>query len=239
MTKAHRDLLGKRTERLVAFDRAEANHDGNTLVGFAAVFNVWAEIDSWEGQFRERIDPHAFDKTIAERGVDFTVLFNHGHDPTLGQLPLGVAKVVEPRSKGLWTETSLSSARSVQEEIKPRLQEGSLGGMSITFEVLDDEWGEGADGVEERTVKEIKMHEFGPVTFPAFTTTTAGVRSKDSGEAKAVLSEDEDRSTDEAAASEDEDRDTSALETIKARALVRSLDVERQRKEYEAHGIDT
>jgi HK97 family phage prohead protease len=208
------ELLGVISEWQVPLERAEAavNHDGNTLAGYAAVVNVWSEFDSFEGPFRARLSPTAFDKTLKEHGTDFKVLFDHGRD-SFGGLPIGKPTKVEMREKGLWTETQLSQARSVQEEIKPRLEEGSLQGMSITFEVLAEEWsmGTGPNEMDERTIKEVRLHEFGPVVWPQFPEAAiAGVFGKDNRR-EAVSPDGEGRSTsEEAAAPDDEGRDTSA-----------------------------
>ena len=70
----------------------EESTDGlGTLHGYAAVFNEDTVIDSWEGQFVERIAPGAFTKTLEERGDRVKVLFNHGFDPSIGDKPLGKA----------------------------------------------------------------------------------------------------------------------------------------------------
>ena len=46
--------------------------------------------------------------------------------------------------------------------------------MSFRFEVMDEEWN---DDKTERTIKELKLYEYGPVTFPAYQATTVGIRS--------------------------------------------------------------
>jgi hypothetical protein len=52
------------------------------------------------------------------------------------------------------------------------------------FNVLRDEWNEepgrsehNPDGIPERTIKEVRLLEFGPVTWPANPAATAGLRS--------------------------------------------------------------
>lgn len=233
MQQAPRDDL----IRMVPLQRASVSSDGNVLAGYAAVFSEWTEIDSWEGTFRERIDPGAFDKTLAESAERVKVLFNHGMDPQIGDKPLGKPSVMLPKRKGLWTETPLDDT-SYNGDLKVLLKSGALDGMSFRFSVVNDEWDDGDDGVEERTIKEVKLYEFGPVTFPAYEATTAGMRTRAQfdvwrkAHTEAVSSETQDRSTDEAAASSDEDRDTSALETLKARVVLLADDVERTRKEY-------
>jgi HK97 family phage prohead protease len=163
--------------RMVPFSksRAAVDGDGNTMSGYPIVYNEPAEIDSlWEGTFTETIAPGAVTKTLKERGSQVQVLFNHGMDPQLGDKPLGVPKIQREDKDGLYVEVELDHASSVQEEIVPRLRSGSLAGMSFRFSVVDEEWNEDKT---ERTIKELKLYEYGPVTFPAYQATTVGIRS--------------------------------------------------------------
>jgi hypothetical protein len=155
--------------------RAETTNDGNTLVGFAAVTDTWAEIESIrEGTFRERIQPGAFKKTVTENADRIKVLFNHGFDPSVGNKPLGKPAVIEERAGGLWTETPLDDT-SYNADLRASLRSGAIDGMSFAFDVIDEEWNEDRS---ERTIREVKLYEFGPVTWPAYESTSAGIRSK-------------------------------------------------------------
>lgn len=231
-----------------ALARAEVNGDGNTLAGFAAVTDTWTEIDSvFKGTFRERIQPGAFKKTITENGDRVKVLFNHGMDPQIGSKPLGKPVVIEERDGGLWTETPLDHT-SYNADLKELLRSGALDGMSFQFDVLGESWDmDTEDGTDERTITEVKLYEFGPVTWPAYETTTAGIRSKGVygkvEDTKAVPPKDEGRSTEEsAAAPADEGRDTSVDDAHRAvlagreeerRAFDTWLQREKEREEAE------
>lgn len=160
-------------------ETVRAENDGSTLVGYAAVFNRWTEIDSWEGRFKERISPGAFRKTLAERAGKVKVLFNHGMDPSIGDKPLGKPSVMEEDSRGLKVEVPLDDT-SYNADIKALLRSGALDGMSFRMTVVQDEWDklDGKKGqLPERTIKEVRLYEFGPVTFPAYDATKAGVRA--------------------------------------------------------------
>jgi hypothetical protein len=54
--------------------------------------------------------------------------------------------------------------------------------MSFRFSVQCEQWTEPTEknALPVRTLKEVKLMELGPVTFPAYQATTAGVRSRDS-----------------------------------------------------------
>lgn len=159
--------------------RAEDNTDSlGLLVGYAAVFNEDTIINSWEGNFVERIAPGAFAKTLKERGHKVKVLFNHGFDPSIGDKPLGKPSVMEERSKGLWVEVPLDDT-SYNRDLLASLRSGALDGMSFRFSVIKEEWDDSEDlELPVRTLKEVKLYEFGPVTFPAYEATTAGVRGR-------------------------------------------------------------
>jgi len=146
--------------------------DGNTLTGLAAVFNTPAQIESYSGTFTEQIQPGAFKKTITERTPK--VMFNHGMDPQIGMKPLGKPAVLQERKDGLYTETPLDDT-SYNRDLKASIASGAIDGMSFQFDVLQEEWNEDKT---ERTIKEVRLYEFGPVTWPAYETTSAGIRSK-------------------------------------------------------------
>lgn len=159
----------------VRFDEAG---DGNTLVGYAAVFNEPTVIDSWEGHFVERIAPGAFRKTLRERGDLVKVLFNHGMDPSIGDKPLGKPTVMKEDERGLYVEVPLSDT-SYNADIKALLRDGALDGMSFRMTVTKEKWDDPTDARElpERTIMEIRLYELGPVTFQAYEATQVGIRS--------------------------------------------------------------
>lgn len=152
-----------------------------TLYGHFTVFNRWAEIDSFfEGHFLERIAPGAFKKTFREQTPK--VLFQHGMDPQIGDKVLGRADVLREEAEGPYYEVPLLDT-SYNRDLVPGL-EADLYGASFRFSVMREEWDDEPDpsddnpkGIPERTIKEARVSEFGPVTFPAYPDATAGVRS--------------------------------------------------------------
>lgn len=156
---------------------------GRTLFGHFAVFNQWAEIDSWyEGRFLERIVPGAFARTFAERGDKIRVLYDHGHDPSIGNKPLAVPNELREDRTGAYYEAELFEASYV-EDLLPALRAGQLG-ASFRFKVMAEDWVEpdraskhNPGKLPERSITDIELYEFGPVTFPAYDSATSGVRS--------------------------------------------------------------
>jgi HK97 family phage major capsid protein/HK97 family phage prohead protease len=158
-----------------------------TMVGHFSLFDSPYEINSWmEGNFIERIAPGAFKRTMKNRSGEtpIRVLLEHGLDPMVGDKPLGVPEVLEERDGGGYAETPLFDT-SYNRDLAPALAAGAYG-QSFRFQVLRDEWDEEPEpsesnprGIAERTIKEVRMIEFGPTVFPASpaTNSTTGLRS--------------------------------------------------------------
>jgi len=163
--------------------RDDDESEGPRLVGHFARFGEWAEIDSvFEGHFMERVARGAFMKTIEENRDRIRVLFQHGQDPQIGDKPLGPIDVLREDSRGPYYEVPLLDVPYVR-DLVPALKAG-LYGASFRFSVLRESFKRDAkpsdhnpEGIPERTLHEVALREFGPVTFPAYAGATAGVRS--------------------------------------------------------------
>lgn len=147
--------------------------DGLTLEGYAAVFNSPTEINSWEGKFSETIAPGAFKRTISHKTP--IMQFDHGAHPMIGGIPIGAIRSLREDDRGLFVRARLSDNWLVQ-PVRDAIRDGGITGMSFRFTVRDDEWN---DDMDVRTIREVELHELGPVVFPAYAATTVGVRSAD------------------------------------------------------------
>ncbi|MGH7686371.1 MAG: HK97 family phage prohead protease [Candidatus Dormibacteria bacterium] len=169
--------------RVIAVRAASAGDGPAMLEGHFAVFNTWTEIDSlWEGNFMESIAPGAFSKTFKENRANMRVLFQHGRDPSIGDKPLGPIDELDEDDIGAHYVVPLLNT-SYNSDLIPGLR-ANLYGASFRFEVVKetvDNKPAKSDfnprGIPQRTVREMKVPEFGPVTFPAYETATAGLRS--------------------------------------------------------------
>lgn len=161
---------------------ADTKNGMPTLVGHLAVFDESTEINSlYEGRFVENLAPGSFSKTIKEQRNDIKVLYNHGHD-TIGDKPLGVIRLLEEDDVGVRYEVELLDTPYVR-ELVPAIEAGLLG-ASFKFRVIKEEFDEepeasdaNPDALPVRTVTELRLYEFGPVTFPAYPGASAGTRS--------------------------------------------------------------
>lgn len=153
----------------------EQNSDGLTLDGYGAVFNQWTDIEDMFGTYRERIAPGAFRRTL---GIRMPVLqFDHGTHPLIGSIPLGRITSLTEDDHGLRVKARLSDNWLVQ-PVRDAIRDGGITGMSFRFRIVNETWGRGNDGMEERTISEVELFEVGPVVFPAYEQTSVGVRSR-------------------------------------------------------------
>jgi HK97 family phage prohead protease len=180
-------------ERTAAFElRADEAGDGLTLDGIAATFGQPTEIDSWEGAFQEQIRKGAFRKTLRERTP--VMQFDHGHHPLIGSIPIGSITDLRETDEGLAVQARLSDNWLIQ-PVRDAIAERSITGMSFRFSVVREEWHDAAGkrvrpdeldallwqpgerGPLMRTLVEVRLHELGPVVFPAYASTSVGVRA--------------------------------------------------------------
>jgi HK97 family phage prohead protease len=163
-----------------AFDLdARPSGDGRTLEGYVAVFGQVARISDRNGDFDEEIHRGAFDRSL-KRG--FPVMqFEHGRDPRVGALPIGVYDVFEPDTKGYFVRGRLLDD-PVVDPIRQAISAGAIRGMSWRMVVPDtgQKWSRRSRferGVDKRDVVDADVPEAGPVVFPAYSATTVAVRS--------------------------------------------------------------
>jgi len=159
--------------RAVTFESHAADGDGFTLEGYGAVFETPTRIDSWEGKFDEVLARGAFAKTIGERRP--VLQFDHGRDAATGSVPIGSIEELREDEQGLFVRARLHDNARV-EPIRQAIASGAIDGMSFRFRVLREEWDESSD-VPVRTIREVELYEVGPVVFPAYESTSVGVRS--------------------------------------------------------------
>jgi HK97 family phage prohead protease len=162
-----------------------AAEDGGlgVMAGHFAVFDQWTEINStWEGHFMERLAPGSFAKAIKDKADRIRVLFQHGQDPQIGDKPLGAPSVLREEETGPYYEVPLIDT-SYNRDLLPGLRAG-LYGASFRFQSVKEDFERDTkaaphnpDALPERTIREVELFEFGPVTFPAYAGATAGVRS--------------------------------------------------------------
>lgn len=155
---------------------------GRTLDLQWYVADRWTEIDSnYEGHFMERIAPGAAAKTIAENRSNMRILLQHGKDPQLGNKPIATIDDIGENNIGGYARGELFPG------LDPLVVDGIRAGQygaSFRFGVLRDDFVRNPEpseynpnGIPERTIREMAVQEFGPVTWGAYSAASAGVRS--------------------------------------------------------------
>jgi HK97 family phage prohead protease len=178
-----RDNLVRALPRVVELKADEEDPDAMPILEGRLVYDEWAKIDSvWEGRFLERIARGAFTKSFTENRDRLRILFQHGMDQSIGDKPLApIEELGEDEQGGYYRGRMLDT--SYNRDLIPGLKAG-LYGSSFRFSVVKEDLERSPkasifnpDRLPERTVQEAQVLEFGPVTFPAYSGSTAAVRS--------------------------------------------------------------
>lgn len=162
----------------------ETRDDGEctTITGYAASFydgTDATEFQLWDGAV-ERIMPGAFDRALKESD-DVRALFNHNPDNLLGRTS---ADTLSLRADKTGLRYSIEPGdTAIARDVIEHIRRGDLQGSSFAFEVTDEEWRK-EDDVEIREVKGVRLFDVGPVTYPAYESTTTAVRSCDANGAR-------------------------------------------------------
>src|SRR5665213_864641 len=109
--------------------------------------------------------------------------YDHGHDPSIGNKPLGPFSQLSEDKTGCYYEIPLIETSYNNDFIIPAARAGLLG-SSFRFTVKAESWidepnasKDNPRALPERTVTGVDLFEGGPVTFPASSAATSGLRS--------------------------------------------------------------
>jgi HK97 family phage prohead protease len=157
-------------KRSLAFTNLEcrAIGEGNTLVGYAAMFDMPSHD---LGGFTEYVSRGAFTKTLKD-GADVRLLIDHDGAP-LARTKSNTMRLMEDE-RGLRVEAELDPANPRAAEIISALKRGDMNQMSFAFRVIRDEWSKDRS---TRTLKEVRLFDVSVVTFPAYEDTVAEIRN--------------------------------------------------------------
>jgi HK97 family phage prohead protease len=163
--------------------RLEKREDGKEIItGYASVFyspgdpgteyELWPAFGTWP-RVVERVMPGAFDGVL---GQDVRGLFNHDVNLLLGRskantLTFGLD------ATGLWYRI-VPADTTVARDVLEHLRRGDMDGSSFSFAIGDQRWTETKDLEVREILRVDTLYDVGPVTFPAYESTTAGVRSR-------------------------------------------------------------
>ena len=157
------------------------------LAGYASVFYDPADPgtefvldEDAGGVLVERIDPRAFDAALREKG-DIRALFNHSANMVLGRTS---AKTLLLRTDrvGLRYEVELPDS-GLGDDLAEVVSRGDVTGSSFAFHTEEADYAEyrRPDGSEliVRHIREAKLLDVGPVTFPAYAAASCAMAGAD------------------------------------------------------------
>jgi HK97 family phage prohead protease len=145
-----------------------AEGDGMTFTGYASVFNSPSED---LGGFIEYVAPGAFKRSLQSRN-EVKLLWNHDSGEPLASLRGGTMQLVED-SRGLKVTAQLPNTTRGR-DVAELLRTNVINTMSFGFNVIRDSWS--SDG-KTRTLESVRLFEVSVVSFAAYPSTTAQVRS--------------------------------------------------------------
>lgn len=159
--------------RQIVVDQLEVRETGNgmSFSGYAAVFNSPSE----PLPFTEIIREGAFSKSLRAKN-NVMMLWSHDTSQPLASTRSKTMTLMED-SRGLLVDAALpqtSLGRDVAELLRSKVVDSMSFGFSVP--ARGDIWS--ADG-QTRELTEIRLHEVSVVSFPAYTKTSASVRSID------------------------------------------------------------
>lgn len=150
--------------------RAAPEGGGLQFSGYAAKFDSLSED---LGGFREKIQRGAFADAIARD--DVRCLLNHNPDHVLGRNRSGTLKLSEDEI-GLKFEALAPDVQWAR-DLRTSVQRGDINQCSFSFFVDEERWEMKTDGPDERTLVKVHLYDVSIVTYPAYVSTEASVRS--------------------------------------------------------------
>jgi hypothetical protein len=151
--------------------RALDDDDGPLIQGYAAVFNKLSQPLEWG--YRERILPGAFTQTI--KNGDVRALFNHDPNFVLGRTTSGTLTLREDET-GLRFEARPPDEPWVRSLITS-IKRGDIDQASFAFQPLQEDWSKN-DKQPVRNIREVRLFDVSPVTFPAYIDTIVQARTQ-------------------------------------------------------------
>jgi len=156
--------------------RAAEDGSPERIVGHAAVFGK-RSVDL--GGFTEEIERGAFSNAISE-GDDVRALWNHDANLVMGRTPTTL-RLAEDKD-GLRVEIDLEGAPDHVRDLTKSIKRGDVSQMSFAFSLRSadgDSWHEEDGGAMVRTLKDLRLFDVSPVTYPAYPDTSVAARSLD------------------------------------------------------------
>ena len=153
------------------FRMENAQYEGNTIRGYAAVYNSDSE---WMGGFYEQIATGAFDDVMDN---DVRAYFNHDENLLLGRVSSGTLRIGTDK-RGLFYEVDLPNTTYANDLVE-LMKRGDVNQSSFAFLIDQDRW-EQRDGKTYRIIEKVsRLLDVSPVAQPAYPDATSELKTRD------------------------------------------------------------
>ena len=150
------------------FRMENAEYKGNTIRGYAAVYNSDSE---WMGGFYEQIEAGAFDSVLEN---DVRAYFNHDENLLLGRVSSGTLRIGTDK-RGLFYEVDLPNTTYANDLVE-LMKRGDVNQSSFAFLIEKDRW-EQRGGVTYRIIEKVsRLLDVSPVAQPAYPDATSELK---------------------------------------------------------------
>jgi len=153
------------------FRMENAEYEGNTIRGYAAVYNSDSE---WMGGFYEQIEAGAFDAVLDN---DVRAYFNHDENLLLGRVSSGTLRIGTDK-RGLFYEVDLPNTTYANDLVE-LMKRGDVNQSSFAFLIDADRW-EQRGGKTYRIIEKVsRLLDVSPVAQPAYPDATSELKTRD------------------------------------------------------------
>lgn len=151
---------------------ARASDRGKRIGGYASVFSRYSQN---LGGFVEVVETSAFNKSRGDGWPDVLARYNHDDNMLLGTSAGGTLSLSIDET-GLLYEVTPPTARA---DILELVERGDVRKSSFAFRVGPggDDWGTTDQGFPLRRLVSVQLVDVAPVNMPAYTDSSAGLRS--------------------------------------------------------------
>lgn len=153
------------------FRMENAEYEGNTIRGYAAIYNSDSE---WMGGFYEQIEAGAFDSVLEN---DVRAYFNHDENLLLGRVSSGTLRISTDK-RGLFYEVDLPNTTYANDLVE-LMKRGDVNQSSFAFLIEKDRW-EQRGGTTYRIIEKVsRLLDVSPVAQPAYPDATSELKTRD------------------------------------------------------------
>lgn len=168
--------MNKMQIRTIGAIETRADEEKNPeIAGYFAVFDEVYEI--FDG-YAERIDPHAFDKSISG---DIRALTDHNTAKVLGRTTAGTLQL-KVDERGLYGVIAVNPNDREAMDLYARVKRGDVNQCSFGFVIDEARDDYRKDGSILTTITDLTLFEVSVCTFPAYESTEVEARAKEAHE---------------------------------------------------------